>query len=616
MKLSLIAIGVGKYNEESLEKIPCAYQDSQMIYDAFKSIMGNDFSESTSVCVKDITANNFKALLNGLKYTYTNPEDTLVIYFSGHAKNTRGNSGSPLFSLCCKDYCKEDSDNAISVESTIIQNLQKVACNVVLILDCCYSGAALINATHQPGAQQISILCSTTERSLAEFTEDGSRYAKAVSESILEIKAKNSDFTLENLQSGIHTRYRNACCNTASNYTGSILLKTAVPYGDMYYDFSKRFFKQLNDRSVHYREAIWYSLCDIPSKLTNDLFREYFKCTNSDSRFEPEANWLVRRAIGSAIACIEDHVERQNLNKSLLKSASWQEQCIGIIGARYDIRNNDNVFFDIMELVNSRKIRRIDAIWLVNLYAADHVNYDYSTFLSTSLAELPWGINEIWKTAKQKGSSFDAFYQKLEEHGVKNAVAWKNDFYEQHSWQKSSNLYGCFSENKARGRLPVKTKSKFILSLLFGNWRGHTMTDLRTLLDNMTTEEQNLELLEAANYAETEYKMALFDFFASEPEWFNKCKESLMWGLQDMHPWVRRTAIQAFKTIGLESAVINESILSYVRLGESHIGIFDLLLEYEVACFEDVKGLADTLEHLGYTSADIKSVKAGFSFGV
>lgn len=615
MKLSLIAIGVSKYKEPLLESIPCAHQDCQMIYNAFRSIMGEDFSESTSVCVKDITAKNFYALLNGLKYTYTNPEDTLVIYFSGHAKNIRGNSGPPVFSLCCRDYSSEDSDNAISVEGQMISNLREVSCNVVLILDCCYSGAALINATYQPGAQQISILCSTNERSLAEFAKDGSYYAKAVSESILEIKAKNIDFTVENLQSRIHVRYKNACCNTASNYTGSIPLKLAVPYEEMYYDFSKRFFKQLNDRSVHYREAIWYSLCDIPSKLTCGLFRDYFKCTNPDSHFEPEANWLVRRAIGSAIACIEDHVERQNLNKTLLKSASWQEQCIGIIGARYDIKSNDDVFCDIIDLVNNRKIKRIDAVWLVNLYAADHVDYDYSVFLSTTLAELPWGINEIWKTAKQKGVSFEAFYQILEEYHVKHAAVWKSDFYEKHQWQTSSILYGCFSDNKARGRLPVKTKSKFILSLLFGNWRGHTTTDLRTLLDNMTAEARNLELCEVASYAETEYKMALFDFFASEPEWFNKCKESLMWGLLDMHPWVRRTAIQAFKTIGMESAVINNAILNYIQSGENHIGIFDLILEYEIGCIEDVEALTDVLEQLGYTSADIKSVRAGLYKG-
>ncbi|MBQ8355677.1 MAG: caspase family protein [Oscillospiraceae bacterium] len=612
MKLSLIAIGISEYRDPQLGKIPCAYQDSQMIYDAFKSIMGDGFSESTSICVKDITSSNFGALLNGLKYTYTSPEDTLVIYFSGHAINKRGNSGSSVFSLCCKDYSSEESDNAIPVEDQIISGLRNVGCNIVLILDCCYSGAALINATHEPGAQQISILCSTNERSLSEFTEDGSRYAKAVCESIFEIKAKNTDFSLENLQSKIYARYKNACCNAASTHTGSILLKRATPYEDMYYDFSKRFFKQLNDRSVHYREAIWYSLCDIPSKLTIDLFREYFKCTNPDSHFAPEANWLVRRAIGSAIACIEDHVERQNLNKTLLKSVSWQEQCIGIIGARYDIKNNDHIFRYTIDLIRTRRIKRIDAIWLINLYAADNVNYDYSMFLTTSLAEQPWGIHEIWKTAK--GISFDVFYQKLEEHHVKHAAAWKTDYYERHPWQESSTLYGCFSDNKARGRLPVKTKSKFILSLLFGNWRGHTMTDLRALLDNMTSEERDYELCEAAGYTETEYKMALFDFFASEPEWFAKCKESLLWGLQDMHPWVRRTAIQAFKTIGFESAMINESILNYIRLAENHIGIFDLILEYEASCVEDVKSLIDELEHLGYTSADIKSVEASFSF--
>ena len=614
MSLSLISIGIKEYRDAKLGTIPCAHKDSQMVYDAFKGIMGESFSESTSVCAKELTASNFSALLNGLRYAYKDPNDMLVLFFSGHAVNKRANNGPPVFSLCCKDYRSEESDNAISVKDKVIPELSQVGCNVVLILDCCYSGAALGNATYQPGDQQISILCSTNERALAEFTEEGSAYAKAISESISDIKTKGIDFTLENLQNGIYTRYKNACYNPASNYTGNILLKKAVPYEEMYYDFSKRFFKQLNDRSIHYREAIWYSLCDIPSKLTNKLFREYFKCTNPDSPFAPEANWLVRRAIGSAIACIEDTKERQFLNESLLRSRSWQEQCIGIIGARYDIRNNDFSFQYAIDLVKSKQIRKIDAVWLVNLYAADHPNYDYTIFLTTSLAEQPWGIHEIWKTAKGNGVCFESFWKNLEELNVEDSVLWKTDYYEAHAWQSVSGLYRCFSENKARGRLPVKTKSKFILSLLFGNWRGHTMTDLRTLLENMTDEERKAELCEAAKYTETEYKMALFDFFASEPEWFLKCRDSLMWGLWDMHPWVRRTAIQAFKTIELESDIINSSIMEYVRLKDNHIGVFDLILEYESKCMEDVKRLTDELEHLGYTVADVNSVKECLSF--
>ena len=611
MKLSLIAIGVCDYRGQ-LGEIPCAYRDSQMIYGAFKSIMGEDFSESTSVCIKDITKKNFEALLNGLRYTYTNPEDTLVIYFSGHALNKRGASGNPQFVLCCNDYYGEDG--TVSVNDSVLADLRSVHCNIVLILDCCYSGQALSCATDQASAEQkISVLCATSERMLAEFTDDGSCYAKAIAESIQEIKAKNMDFTLVNLQDKIHARYKNACIHMAANYTGNIPLKQAISYEDTYYDFSKRFFKQLNDRSVHYREAMWYSLCDIPSKLTLDLFKAYFRCTNPDSSFEPEANWLVRRAIGSAIACIEDRVEREKLYTSLLKSVSWQEQCIGIIGARYDIKNYHSAFQYVLDRVSRNKIKRIDAVWLVNLYAADNKNYDYTVFLKTSLVEHPWGIHELWKTAKARGVDFDAFEKKLKDAHVACVEIWKKDYYEKQQQLIPSEIYEALSNNKSRGRLPVKTKSKFILSLLFGNWRGHTKTDLRVLLDNMTTEEMDRELSGAAEFIETEYKMALFDFFASEPEWFDKCKEYLLWGLKDPHPWVRRTAIQAYKTIGRDPADINDSILDAIASVEKHIGMFDLILEYNAACPDDYDKLKDELKRHGYTSADIKSISASLS---
>ena len=105
----------------------------------------------------------------------------------------------------------------------------------------------------------------------------------------------------------------------------------------------------------------------------------------------------MRRAIGNAVASIENSISRKKIIEKLIRSPLWQEQCIAVIGARYDIQNDKSLFTRITEAVQSSALSRIDVVWLVNLYTSVCPQYNYEVFKNTSLSRNIWGLQEIWK---------------------------------------------------------------------------------------------------------------------------------------------------------------------------------------------------------------------------
>lgn len=609
--LSVISIGICNYNyATNLSAIPCAYKDCEKIYRAFSYIMENEFSEQNSICLKDITAHSFRSLLNSLPYMFTNTSDTLVMYFSGHGKNIQTYGSNSDLVLCFSDYHDDPLDGEVSVLHHIIPALNKAKCNVVLILDSCFSGSVLSNATEKAAPHHISILTSTTDRKTSSYSIEGSEYTRALYDSIIELKIQNVDFTLSKLQDSIKSKYSFSRKFVPPGESGDVVLKRSIPYETAYFDFDKRFLNQINGSDAKFREAIWYSLCDVPSKLTEKIFHSYFHAINSDSPFPPEANWLVRRAIGSAVSCIENGISRKKLIERLLRSPLWQEQCIGIIGARYDIANDSAMFKRVTDAVKSSALKRIDVVWLINLYAAENEKYDFTVFLNSCLANQPWGIQEIWKAASKNKVVFSDFIQYVDLNNPVN-MEWLA-IYQGNKKETESELYNELSKENERGRLPMNSKSKYILSLLYGTWRGHKLVNLKTYLGSIRKAKVNQELEEASQYSKEEYKMAIFDFFTSEHTLLTEYQQSLQWGLSDPHPWVRQSAIQAFKSAGILHSECNQSIIDYMNSGIEHIGEFDLILEYSDESDPTNTEIINTAIKLGrYSELEIESLRAG-----
>lgn len=610
--LSIISIGIQNYpNSSMLNSIPCASVDCKNIYDAFKNIMDNDFAEHTSACLTDLSAIEYVNLLNALEFSNMGIEDTLILYFSGHAKSIVHNVGTINdLTLRFSDYNETTARGDLSLSHQIVPILNRYKCEIVLILDCCYSGTSLALASQSNLGQRISVLTSNSEYGLAKYDNDGSEFSKSICESIYEIQSENLEFTLNTLQSRINKRNPYSCINMGASNTGNIVLKPKQIYDQVYFDFDKRFIKQISRNDRFFREAIWYSLSDLPFQITEKIYNTIFHCINLESRYPLEASWLVRRAIGSSISCIESKKSRIDLAKKLINSPYWQEQCIGIIGARYDIAHDTTVFNLLIDKVSSRAINKIDVLWLANLYAADNENYNFNVFIKTNLMNQPWGIQEIYTTAVQHGTTDLEFIDLLN----KNTIV--EDWIKTYSsvQEVDSELYRILSCQKPRGRLPVNSKAKFILSVLYGNWRGDKLLNLRDYFYGQRESIIRQELLEAANYLETEYRMAIFEYLSGETNLLQKYSDVLQWGLQDTHPWVRRTAIQSFKAANICIDDCNRSITEYLsnNTDAEHIGELDLLLEYSYSSESQKSFIVNYINQCGkFSESEIESVIFG-----
>ena len=63
--LSIVSIGIGQYPcAKELDDISCAGHDAEGVFDAFRNIMGDDFINHTSICLKDITATGELKIFN------------------------------------------------------------------------------------------------------------------------------------------------------------------------------------------------------------------------------------------------------------------------------------------------------------------------------------------------------------------------------------------------------------------------------------------------------------------------------------------------------------------------------------------------------------------------
>lgn len=609
--LSVISIGISKYpcSERTLD-ISCAGNDARKVFDAFKSIMGEDFSDHTSICLRNITATEFVHLLDSLKFSFVTDKDTMILYFSGHANNIKQYANEQDFSLLFSDYNEELLNGYVSLINEIIPLLNKICCNIVLILDCCYSGEGLKSATSIVGNHQISVISATSGRDVTGFTENGSELANAIVDGIRDIKIHNEDFTLNTLQKSIQERCPKSQINVAAGKLGEIYLKKVLDYEKIYYNLKEKFLWQIQNGDDKYREALWYSLSDIPVPIQVEILNEYFHCTNENSKFPIEVNWQVRRSIGSVISLLEDKNHRFGLVYKLIESGIWQEQCIGIIGARYDIKNNKNIYKRIIKLVSEKVIKKIDAVWLVNLYAADNLEYDYRLFLNTSLINNSWGIQEVYKTSQKHGCAFGMFKSELEKTGI----SYQDGMHIIRCFKayNTSQLYRIFNKENERGRLPENSKAKFILSSLYGNWRGYKLVNCKGYFRNNLERDIRRELLAAKDFPQVEYRMALFEYFITESELLRQYSNEVKWGLQDTHPWVRRTAIQAFKSAKLFIKECNDSIIKYIQEEDENIGELDLYIQ-----FTPENGGMDRLitalqKSKKYAEVDIEGVEAKF----
>lgn len=558
--LSVLAVGISDYNNMD-KNIACAQKDARTVYDTFQKIMEEEFSKYTSICIYNTTVGEIRNLLMSLE-NILEEKDIFVFYFSGHGE-INGNT----LDLCLGGGTDVYSRWNLGMPELLCV-LGKFRCKVMIILDCCYSGAGInwSNIEEVYGNSNITIVSSSTQYSTATYSDDGSEFTKELCNALSNLYNNQTDISL--------SKIFNEMKKTLNGFYGQaklwerqpdVILKRFFKDSEKVKNFSKEFVDRLKRVNFDTREFFWYSIIELPDFYKFEILNYYF----NDKKVSSEPHWIVRRAVGSVISSIKDRKKAKDLLEKICRSENWMIRCIGYNGAKYDMDQSIEVM-----LKNEREKDNVpmDVIWLSNLYYFDRKDIEHKNFFCTNLMKSSWGIIDLWKRIP------DSYFINKKLEKFKNNIDNEKYFDELKEYisyleeDKQNFISYIFSEKK-RGRLPVNTPQKWILSIIEGKWRDQTNLNLEEYLKNHKNPENGLLELKLLPFVEL--KMGVLDFFCKNPEYAEEYKKYLVWALEDEHPWVVRTALPIFKND--KDCFKKIDIKKYDRT--IYPGVFDLLLE-------------------------------------
>jgi uncharacterized caspase-like protein len=150
-----IFIGVNECSDQGLDPLLYAEKDCLDLRDVLvDSTIGNfPTANSTLLVGSDVTTKNVKRILQREVVTNRGPEDTVLVYFSGHGfvraiEDKRTYFGT--FDTSINDIIDYPSEG---FEMSFLHNeifLKTRARVVILVLDCCHSGAIVPDLVRRP----------------------------------------------------------------------------------------------------------------------------------------------------------------------------------------------------------------------------------------------------------------------------------------------------------------------------------------------------------------------------------------------------------------------------------------------------------------------------------
>lgn len=564
----LISVGIKKCKDESFGEIPCAFNDANLVYETLNKVLNPDFSESNSVSLTGPTADEFKAVVKMFKRNLSEA-DNLIIYFSGHGELINNDSLALLFS---------DADSEGEGRYKLLQLkdiLGQVNFQTIVILDCCHSGAGLniANNTNVFSNEKISVLASSSPFARAAFDDSGSTFTRIFCNVFNQINEEGKPVSLRILAEEIESLGHRCYVNTPNGYPNIVLKRSTILIEDNR-DFQKRFLMRINESDTTTREMHWYYLMDLPELTKIEVLRNYFEKNVS------EPHWLVRRAIGTLISELKDFKHKEKFVLDLLRSSDWMAQCIGLIGARKEL-DHESIRSEVKKILSSDT--QIDAIWLANLYLSDSKYPDIENALSSSLSKTPWGVLDIWIRYSEKIENsilLEKIKSKVDASLLK--PLFLHMYFEDGSIEdeelleqaKKSKLIPFLYELKKRGETK-SAKQKWLFSSLYGSWRDQLDLKLRDFFYHNHEEDIRIDLELAAELPLVEMRMAIFQYMTIYTDLLKEYYPLLKWGLNDPHPWVRRTAI---RTLRENPTFLKEAFQEEIK-GQLYPGKLDFILE-------------------------------------
>lgn len=573
--VSIISIGISNYRY--LPTISCAHSDAKKVYNAFEYTLKSNFSHFNSLCVFDIHNSHFEKLIEISEISFS-ANDTFIVYFSCH-----GEIIEDEFFLCFSNDDKHrEKAGKVSLSRTF-ELLSNIKAKVIFILDSCYSGAALSlsKSKYIFKRSNISVITSTESYRESEYDLEGSKFTNVFCTALKNLYEDQQKISLINIVKNIkELGYSNFLINVQEGLPDvEIGEKVTVTLNR---NFSKDFVKKAINSTELIREMLWYQINEIPSSIKCEILENYLDVEISDP------SWLVRRSIGTFIYSIPENDKKHQIIKKCLLSPNWMTNCIGLIGGRYSLHIDE---IKGLYLKHLRRDKYVDSIWLANLYLIDNKYCDLEVLLSSRLSKTSWGILDIWqRLIKHQKNAKDIIIK------IKSVIKDKNlliDLYN-HIWFENiyfdelknefdnslllNKLKKCklieFLYKKEKRGLIVDSRTKWLYSLLYGNWRDQLSLDFEDYIDCFKESLLLNELKLLEKLPSVEMRMAIFQFFSQYKDRYIDFYNSLQWGLKDKHPWVRRVALDFFKKDDINKLSLNDEFDTNL-----YPGLFDFILK-------------------------------------
>ena len=139
MAFKSLFIGIDQYQSPLISNLSCSARDAQMLH----ALFGDAFGDSNSTLLTNGQATRAEIVEGIKKLQKSNPEDVIVIGFSGH--------GSDSHHLITYDADPLTLDStAIHLDELTELFSQIPSTNLILFLDCCFAGGAGAKVFHAP----------------------------------------------------------------------------------------------------------------------------------------------------------------------------------------------------------------------------------------------------------------------------------------------------------------------------------------------------------------------------------------------------------------------------------------------------------------------------------
>lgn len=524
--ITVLSFGITGNSDDKDWRIPCAYKDAEKVYYLFKRIFKNNFSSYNSLCINNVTKNNLRVLIetviesiNSQKMS-NNTENQLIFYFSGHGHEVENELYLKLLdkSISCKE---------------LSYSFEEYMGEIIFILDCCNSGAAikLANIESFQKKNNISIITSSDYYQTSSYNEEESEFTKQFCNAMDHLNENLEQISIKNIENDIRKQGGNCFQRTA--YEKDVIFKQNNPI-DKIEEITSKFCENIHTSDISKKEMLVYSIDNYPSIIKISILE------NLIDEFKHEGSWLIRRAFGSILCnCTNVEVKKRNFLSSAFKSNNWMLECIALIGIRNDIKDYVG---NVKEIVMNSDV--MDLTWLANLYYCDSSYKDINISLASKLSQTTWGVLEIYSNYSKEEK--DAY--KIISESISNKDLLKK-IDDQISLEKDSikgSLIEAIKDAKKRGKIN-RQENKWLISNLFGYWRNYADLDLKDYLENNFDDKIKNELSKARELPKYEMRMSIFQYFCIDIENGKKYCENLLWGIEDEHPWVKREAVEFFK---------------------------------------------------------------------